>query len=143
MRFPQALIAFFGVLFLLGIITTPWYLASFHTRAFDTNSPPTASDERYTRHSNGTIGPLLANDSDPDNDPMTVSLVTTPTNGSLSGIDGNSFSYTRNSSTWTGTDSFTYKACDNHSACSNVATVTINIVNQAPVAVNDTYNVHG
>ena len=66
---------------------------------------------------------------------MTVSLVTTPTYESLSGIDGNSYNYTRNSSMWTGTASFTYKPRDNMGNYSSIAIVTINIVNQTPIAV--------
>ena len=109
----------------------------------ETNSPPIANDDTYTRHGNGTIGPLLQNDSDPEGDPMHVQIVTFPTQGQLFGIDGNSFTYGRNSQSFFGTDTFTYKACDNSNACSGVATVTINIVNQAPVAVGDSYTVHG
>src|SRR5215510_7323655 len=73
------------------------------------NDPPTAVDDSYTLHGNGTIGSLLANDSDPNNDPMSVRIVTFPTNGSLSGLNPGYYSYSRNSSSWTGTDSFTYK----------------------------------
>lgn len=109
----------------------------------ETNSPPIANDDTYTRHGNGTIGPLLQNDSDPEGDPMHVQIVTFPTQGQLFGLDGNSFTYGRNSQSFFGTDSFTYKACDNNNACSGVATVTINIVNHAPVATADSYPVHG
>ena len=101
-----------------------------------------ASDDSYTRHGNGTIGPVLANDSDPDGDRMTASAVTLPSHGSLSGLDGNSFYYTLSDTTFVGTDSFTYRACDPQQACSNIATVTINVVNQPPVANNDAYTVH-
>ncbi len=72
------------------------------------NSPPVASDDSYTRHGDGTIGPVLANDFDPDGDRMTASAVTFPLHGSLSGLDGNSFYYTLSDTTFVGTDSFTY-----------------------------------
>ncbi len=101
-----------------------------------------ASDDSYTRHGDGTIGPVLANDFDPDGDIMTASAVTFPSHGSLSGLDGNSFYYTLSDTTFVGTDSFTYRACDPQQACSNIATVTINVVNQPPVANNDAYTVH-
>lgn len=36
------------------------------------NNPPTAVNDSYTLHGNGTIGSLLANDSDPENNTMSV-----------------------------------------------------------------------
>jgi hypothetical protein len=103
------------------------------------NQPPIAENDHYTRHGGGTIGPVLENDHDPEMDPMTASLITTPSHGSLSGLDGNSFTYEPTDPSFTGDDSFTYQACDNHSNCSNVALVTITINNQAPVAVPDQF----
>jgi len=137
---------FVVVAILLGflIITIP--AAYMHAALPLFNSAPTAVGDSYTLHGNGTIGSLLANDSDPDpGDTLSASLVTSPTNGSLSNVGNGNFSYTRNSSTWTGTDSFTYKACDNQSPrlCSAAVTVNITVANQAPVAVNDIYNIHG
>src|SRR3989441_5455925 len=62
-----------------------------------------------------------------------------PTHGSLALNSNGSFSYTP-AATYNGPDSFTYKANDGQ-ADSAVATVTITIggVNDAPVAVNDSY----
>ncbi len=150
------LLALAGSLFLFVILATPnrgvqWsnsarveaHISGATLISSKTNSPPTASDDSYTRHGNGTIGPLLQNDSDPDGDPMHVQIETFPTEGRLFGIDGNSFSYGRNSQSFFGTDTFTYKACDNNNACSGVATVTISIVNQPPIAADDSYAVHG
>jgi len=103
-----------------------------------------ANNDSYTKHGNGTIGPLLVNDFDPDGDPLTVQIVTFPTQISLSGLDGNSFGYGLNNISYVGSDSFTYKACQPGGfICSNVATVSLTFVNQAPVGVNDTYPVHG
>jgi RHS repeat-associated protein len=110
-----------------------------------TNSAPSAVNDSYTLHGNGNAGSVLVNDSDPDpGDTLTATTVTNPANGSISNNGGGNFYYSRNNSTWTGTDSFTYKACDNHSPslCSN-ATVNVNVVNQTPSATNDIYNVHG
>jgi hypothetical protein len=110
------------------------------------NSPPTANGDSYTLHGNGLIGSLLANDSDPDpGTTLSAILITTPANGVLSNVGNGNFTYTRNSSSWTGTDSFAYKACDNGapSLCSATATVNITVTNQAPVAVTDVYTVHG
>jgi RHS repeat-associated protein len=107
------------------------------------NDPPTAVNDSYTLHNSFTIGSLLANDTDPENNTLSVQIVTFPTYGSLSGLNTGYYQYSRNSSSWTGTDSFTYKACDGPNSCSSPATVTITVVNQPPVAVNDSYSVHG
>jgi RHS repeat-associated protein len=111
-----------------------------------TNNPPSAGADSYTLHTNGVIGSVLINDFDPDLGNTIFPLqITSPTNGSLTYFGNGLFFYSRFSSTWFGTDSFTYKACDNQipSLCSSAVTVTINVVNQTPVAVNDVYNVHG
>lgn len=149
------LLAFVGFLFFFAVLTTSargpkWSsfpdvdadVTAINLLTPEINSPPTANDDTYSLHANGTIGPLLQNDSDPENNPMYVQIETYPTQGRLFGLDGNSFSYRRNSQFFVGTDTFTYKACDSN-ACSGVATVTIITVNQAPVAVADTYTVHG
>jgi RHS repeat-associated protein len=136
-------VAFPHLLGVLIIATSAGYL---HVAQPFFNSAPTATADSYTLHGNGTIEPLLANDSDPDpGDTLSSTIVTFPTNGSLSDLGNSNYSYSRNSSTWTGVDSFTYKACDNQfpSLCSSPVTVTITVVNQAPVAVNDSYFVHG
>jgi hypothetical protein len=102
------------------------------------SSPPVANDDSYTKHGGGTIGPLLQNDYDPDGDSFTASIVTYPTHGTLSGINGNSFNYSMSNMSYLGTDSFTYKACQTGGViCSNVATVTLTFVNQAPVGGNE------
>lgn len=82
---------------------------------------------------------LLANDTDADNDQLTASLVTSPTNGTIVLAADGSFTYTPNAG-FSGTDSFTYQANDG-SLDSNVATVTLNISgdNDAPIAVADNY----
>jgi RHS repeat-associated protein len=150
------LLAFVGFLFFFAVLTTSargpqWTsfpeVAAHVTRinlvSSEINLPPTANADSYTLHGNGTIGPLLQNDSDPENNPMHVQIETFPTQGRLFGLDGNSFTYGRNSQSFFGTDTFTYKACDTSNACSGTVTVTVNIVNQAPVAIDDTYTVHG
>jgi len=126
------------------VIATP--VAYLHGVFLFDNHAPTATTDTYTLHGNGTIGSVLTNDSDPDpGNTIFPSLVTGPTSGGLTYVGNGNFYYSRYSSTWTGTDSFTYKACDNQnpSLCSSVVTVSISVANQAPVAVNDTYPVHG
>ena len=74
-----------------------------------------------------------------DSPTLTAVLVSGTSNGVLSLNSNGSFSYTPNSN-FNGTDTFTYKANDG-ALDSNVATVTItvNAVNDAPVANNDSY----
>lgn len=71
---------------------------------------------------------------DVENDPLTYSIETVPTNGVLGAVSGNQVTYTPNLN-FNGSDSFTFKANDGQ-ADSNVATVniTINPVNDPPVA---------
>jgi len=86
----------------------------------------------------------LTNDSDPDGDPLiSAEAVTQPTHGTISGLTAGSFQYQLTDSSFVGIDSFTYRACAAFNICSAPATVTINVVNQAPTAVNDSYTVHG
>ncbi|MGD8934195.1 MAG: Ig-like domain-containing protein, partial [Gammaproteobacteria bacterium] len=78
---------------------------------------------------------IIANDSDADGDFLTASLVTGPVSGSLLLQEDGSFTYTPNAG-FSGTDTFTYKVNDG-SLDSNIATVTINVINNAPVATDD------
>ena len=77
---------------------------------------------------------VLANDSDPDGDPLTAVLVAGPTHGTLALQPDGRFTYTP-AANYNGPDSFTYKANDG-TADSATATVGINVtpVNDGPVA---------
>ncbi|MEW6429251.1 MAG: Ig-like domain-containing protein [Thermodesulfobacteriota bacterium] len=107
------------------------------------NISPTAVADSYTVAEDGVltvaaVSGVLANDTDPESDPLTAALVTSTTNGSLTLNADGSFTYTPNAN-YNGTDSFTYQAADPFNS-SNTATVTITVtpVNDPPVAVNDT-----
>jgi VCBS repeat-containing protein len=82
---------------------------------------------------------VLANDTDPDGDPLTAAVVQGPANGALTLNADGSFAYVPKAN-FSGTDSFTYRANDG-SANSAPTTVTINVtpVNDAPVAVANSY----
>ena len=133
------------ILFGSLVIATPVAYINFAARP-PANSPPVANADSYTFHGNGIAGSVLANDFDPDpGQSISATLLTFPTYGSVSNNGNGNFAYSRNSSTWTGTDSFTYKVCDSGFPilCSAATTVTINVVNQAPSAGADSYSVHG
>ena len=101
-----------------------------------TNSAPTANpDPTYSVVQGGSLtvpreDGVLANDTDTENDPLTATMVSEPTNGMLTTLaaDG-SFTYTPNTG-FSGSDSFTYKANDGK-LDSNTATVTITVTQAA------------
>jgi VCBS repeat-containing protein len=107
------------------------------------NDAPVAVDDSYTTPEDTTLNValpgVLANDSDVDGDALSAILVSQPTHGSLTLNPNGGFSYMP-AANYNGTDSFTYKANDGQ-ADSGIATVTITItpVNDAPVAVDDSY----
>ena len=106
---------------------------------------PIAVDDAYTTDEDVELvvaAPgILENDSDPNNDEITAVLVENPGHGTLVLSADGSFTYTPELN-YHGTDSFTYKATDgtNESEVATV-TITINSVNDAPVAEDDTYTV--
>ncbi len=83
---------------------------------------------------------VLANDSDVDGDTLTAVFVAGPSHGQLTLNTDGTYTYTPDAN-YNGADSFTYKANDVQ-ADSNVATVslTVSSVNDAPVAVADSFN---
>jgi VCBS repeat-containing protein len=83
-------------------------------------------------------GGVLLNDSDPQSRPLSATLVSSTTHGTLTLAADGGFTYANDSSAAT-TDSFTYRA-SNGSVSSQVATVTIVITDNPPVAAADTYN---
>ena len=105
------------------------------------NNAPVADNDTYTINEDQTLqvaAPgVLDGDTDPDADPITAVLASGPSHGSLVLNANGSFIYTP-AANYFGPDSFTYRASDG-AAQSNLATVslTINPVNDAPVAVDD------
>lgn len=106
------------------------------------NRPPVAANDSYEvpPGSNGNLLEVLANDSDPDGDTLSLASVTAPANGTAS-ISGNRVDYAPRAG-FTGTDSFGYTVSDGKGGTA-VATVSISVQapNRPPVAVNDSYDV--
>jgi VCBS repeat-containing protein len=106
---------------------------------------PIARDDSYSLNEDAalavTAGGVLANDADPEGKALSASLVSGTEHGSLTFNSDGIFTYVP-AADFNGVDSFTYKASDGKNA-SNVATVTLTVqaVNDAPVAKDDAYAV--
>jgi VCBS repeat-containing protein len=105
------------------------------------NTAPIANDDAYTIDEDVVLtipAPgVLANDIDGEGEPLSAILDTGPSNGTVTLNADGSFTYTP-AADFNATDSFTYHANDG-ALDSNVATVTITVnpVNDAPVANDD------
>ena len=110
------------------------------------NGPPVASDNAYNLFEDGVLQidaatGVLANDSDPDGDPISALLVSGPLDGTLSLAADGSFTYTPDAD-FHGTDSFTYTAEDATATSSDATvTITVNPRNDDPDAGDDFYGV--
>ncbi|MEE2641165.1 MAG: S8 family serine peptidase, partial [Planctomycetota bacterium] len=108
------------------------------------NEAPTAGDDSYSMTEDDVLSVgapgVLANDSDPEGSSLTAVLVSGPSNGSLTLNSDGSFTYEPDAD-YFGSDSFQYRANDGvkNSAAATV-TITIDGVNDAPVAEADTYS---
>ncbi len=82
---------------------------------------------------------VLANDSDVDSSPLTVTLGVGPTNGSVELAADGTFVYTPNAD-FAGEDTFTYIASDGElSGTETTVTITVSGENDKPLAENDAY----
>ena len=111
------------------------------------NNPPVAEDDHYLTVAGETLqvdaaAGVLANDWDPDDDPLTAVLYADVQDGSLTLNADGSFSYTPDAG-FTGADSFFYRAYDGEDY-SDVAEVTIEVYAGWVVAEDDLFEVaHG
>ena len=103
---------------------------------------PVGVDDFYNTNEDTGFGDnVLNNDSDPESDPITASLTTDVTNGTLVLNGDGSFTYTPDAD-FNGTDSFVYEVCDDTAPinyCAQAtAFITITAVNDAPTVDNNT-----
>jgi hypothetical protein len=101
------------------------------------NDPPVANnDSTSTSEDTPITVNVVGNDSDVEGDPLTVSAVTQGANGTVT-FSGGSVTYTPNAN-FNGSDSFTYTVSDgNGGTAMATVSVTVNPVNDVPVANND------
>lgn len=98
------------------------------------NQAPIAVPDGATS-SGGTVTiPVLANDSDPDGDPLTLASVSAPSSGSTA-RSGSSVVYTP-AVGFTGTATFTYQVCDPLALCST-GSVMVSVTGSGAVVAND------
>jgi VCBS repeat-containing protein len=108
-----------------------------------TNKAPLARSDDYSTNEDVVLSVpapgVLANDSDPDGNPLTVSLQSGTSHGTLSLSSNGGFVYTPEAD-FSGSDEFTYIASDGLGGTATAAvTLGVNPVNDAPRAVADTW----
>jgi VCBS repeat-containing protein len=105
------------------------------------NVAPVANDDAYATNEDTPLpvaAPgVLGNDTDANGDPLVATLGSAPTNGVLVFNSDGSFTYTPNAN-FNGADGFSYTASDGRGGSDTATvTITVNAVNDAPVANND------
>ena len=123
-------------------------LATVTITILPVNDLPVANDDAALVVRGGTVTvltggatSLLANDSDPDDTTLTAAVLTNPQHGTLTLNSNGTFIYHHNGDSAT-SDSFTYRALDGFGAADS-ATVTITIVDEAPLTFNKTVSIEG
>ncbi len=114
---------------------------TFTIHVNEVNTAPVASSENYNVNEDTVLNMgapgVLVNDSDADADTLTAVLVNPTANGTLTLNPNGSFTY-RPATNFHGSDSFTYQANDGlANSPTATVTITVNSVNDAPVALND------
>jgi Ca2+-binding RTX toxin-like protein len=100
------------------------------------DAPVAEDDEADVDEDSSVLINVLGNDTDPDSDPLFITEVGTPANGTAE-IEAGQIRYEPNSD-FNGTDTFTYTISDGNGGTDTATvTVTIDAVNDAPVAVDD------
>ncbi len=99
-----------------------------------TNPPPVAANDLANTIEDTPVAiPVLANDADPDGDPLTVTAASAG-NGSVAIGPGGVLTYTSEAN-FNGTDTITYTVSDGNGGTSTATvTVTVSAVNDAPVS---------
>jgi PKD repeat protein len=115
-----------------GNVTTPSTIAAASTYA---NNAPNSSNGTSTTPEDSSVSINLASlASDADGDPLTFSIASNPTNGTVTNLANGSVTYTP-SANFNGTDNFEFTADDGFGGItSSSIAITVTAVNDAPVA---------
>ncbi|MEG4086222.1 DUF4347 domain-containing protein, partial [Microcoleus sp. POL10_C6] len=117
--------------------------ATFTLGPISVNNFPVAVNDSYSVVHDKVLSQfpgVLSNDTDANSDPLSATLVTGPTKGTIIFNPLGDFTYTPNPG-FVGTDSFTYTVSDGTDTRTVPATVNINVTNNQPTANPDTYTV--
>jgi hypothetical protein len=112
------------------------------TVAMQVNRNPVANNDSAATAGVPVLINVLANDSDPDGDPLSIVSVTTPINGGSAVRTGSAVTYTPVGG-FVGIDRFSYTISDGRGGTAS-AVVTVNVtppLNRPPVAVPDAYTI--
>ncbi len=121
--------------------------ASATARIEIANNPPDAQDDTAQVQAGRSVEiDVLANDRDPDGDPLVLGVLGTAANGTVVPGPGRRVTYTPRAG-FTGVDTFTYRIADGRGG-SDEARVTVTVTatspsNRPPLAVADSYTVLG
>lgn len=106
------------------------------------NGVPVAADDSFLTYEDSTLTVdtpgVLGNDEDPEDDPLTPSVVSVPENGTLTLSGDGSFEYVP-ALGFAGTDSFTYEVSDGNGG-TDQATVTLEVNGTYIMSVEDGWN---
>ncbi len=120
---------------------------SYSSAVAPNQSPVALADSAVTLKNVAVTIDVLANDYDPDGDPLTITQVTTPSTGSAQIILGKEIRYTP-ASGFTGIATFSYTISDGRGGTASAGVTvqvlagdTAPVVNNPPVAVDDFFEV--
>ncbi|MCB2080229.1 MAG: tandem-95 repeat protein [Novosphingobium sp.] len=95
------------------------------------DAPTVSADSQTLTVAEDTPGNVTISASDPDGDPLTYTVSTSPTNGTVTAGTGGTFTYTP-ATDFNGTDSFVVTVSDGEFSVTQTINVTVTPVNDAP-----------
>ncbi|MFM7022506.1 MAG: Ig-like domain-containing protein [Flavobacteriales bacterium] len=105
----------------------------------DVNGNPDADTDYKTTPEDQCVNvDVQDNDTDPDGNPLTTTIITSALHGTETVLNGDSLSYCPDAD-YNGNDTIVYQVCDGLGACDiDTVFITVTPVNDKPVAVGDT-----